>query len=81
MMICQSLYKPKKSFFFKVQHHGLKKIGDKDFDVPMNCFDGAEICKLVGTYIQSKLTNIMGKEDVGLHPDDALSIFKNISRP
>ena len=71
----------KKILLFQGTTPWIKKNGDKDFDVPMNCFDGAEICKLVGTYIQSKLTNIMGKEDVGLHPDDALSIFKNISRP
>ena len=71
----------KKILLFQGTAPWIKKNGDKDFDVPMYCFDGAEICKLVGTYIQSKLTNIMGKEDVGLHPDDALSIFKNISRP
>ena len=42
----------------------------------MGCFDGAEICKLVGTYIQNKLTNIMNKEDVGLYYDEGLGIFK-----
>ena len=47
----------------------------------MGCFDGAEICELVGTYIQSKLTNIMNKEDIGLYRDDDLGIFKNISKP
>ena len=33
-------------------------------NVAMDCFDGAEICELVGTYIQCKLSNIMNKEDV-----------------
>ena len=47
----------------------------------MGCFDGAEICELVGTYIQSKLTNMMNKEDIGLYRDDGLGIFKNISKP
>ena len=47
----------------------------------MGCFDDAEICELVGTYIQSKLTNIMNKEDVRLYCDDGLGIFKSISRP
>ena len=46
----------------------------------MGCFDGSEICKLVGTYIQSKLANITSKVDVGLYRDDGLGIFKNISR-
>ena len=45
----------------------------------MSCFDGAEICELVATYIQSKLTNIMNKEDIGLYRDDRFGIFKNIS--
>ena len=26
----------------------LKKFGNEDFDVPMGCFDGAEVCELVG---------------------------------
>ena len=47
----------------------------------MGCFDGAEICELVGTYIQSKLTKIMKKEDIGFYHDDGVGIFKNISRP
>ena len=46
----------------------------------MGCFEGTEICELVGTYIQNKLTNIMNKEDVGLYRYDGLSIFRNISR-
>ena len=47
----------------------------------MGCFDGAEICELVWSYIQSKLTNIMNKEDIELYRDDGLGIFQNISRP
>ena len=31
--------------------------------------------------MQSKLTNIINKEYVGLYRDDGLGIFKNISRP
>ena len=70
-----------KTFFFKGTTSWIKKSGDEDFDVPMRCFDGSEICELVGTYIQSNLANIMNKEDVGLYRDDGLGIFKNISRP
>ena len=47
----------------------------------MGCFDGAEICELVGTYIQSNLTKIMNKEGIGLYCNDGLGIFQNISRP
>ena len=33
----------------------VKKAGSKDFDVPMGCFDGAEVCELVGIFIFNKL--------------------------
>ena len=71
----------RKALLFESATPRIKKSGDKDFDVPMSCFDGAEICELVGTYIQSKLTNIMNKEDIGLYRDDRFGIFKNISGP
>ena len=58
----------------------IKESRDEDFDVPIRCCDGAEMCELVGTYIQSKLTNIMNKEDVELYRDDGLGIFKNTYR-
>ena len=70
----------RKTLLFEGTTPWIKESGDEDFDVPMGCFDGAEICELVGTYIQRKLTNIMNKEDVELYRDDGLGIFKNISR-
>ena len=79
-MVYQSICRLEKPFFLKVRHPGLKRVVDEDFDVPVGCFDGAEICELVGTYIQSKLTNIMSKEDVELYRDNGLGIFRNISR-
>ena len=71
----------RKSPLFEGTAPWIKRSGDEDFDVPMVYFDGAEICELVGIYIQSKLTNIMNKEDVGLYRDDDLGIFENISKP
>ena len=67
-----------KKIFFEGSIPQIKKSGDEEFDVPVGCFDGAEICKLVWTYIQSKLTNITNKEDVGLYRDDSLVFFKKI---
>ena len=49
--------------------------------VPMGCYDGAEVCELVGSYILNKLTTIMNIKDVGLYRDDGLGIFKNKSGP
>ena len=71
----------RKTVLFKGTTPWIKKSGEEDFDVSMGCFDGAEICELAGIYIQSKLTKIMNKEDVALHRDDGLGVFKNISKP
>ena len=55
--------------------------GDEDFDIPMGCYDGAEICELVGIYIQNKLCKLMNKKDFGLYRDDGLGILRNTSGP
>ena len=36
----------------------------------MGNFDGAEICELVGLYIQSKLEKILPKSNFGLYRDN-----------
>ena len=59
----------------------VKKEGDEDFDIPMGCYDGAEICELVGIYIQNKLCKLMNKKDFGLYRDDGLRILRNTSNP
>ena len=66
---------PEKSLLFEGATTWIKKSGHKGFNVPMCFFEGAEICQLVGTYIQSQLTKIMNKEDVGLYRDDDVGIF------
>ena len=53
--------------------HLLKKSGE--FDVPMGCFDGAELCELIGVYILHMLRTVMRKENTGLYRDDGPSIL------
>ena len=43
----------------------VKKTGTENFDVPMGCYDGAEVCELVGCYILNQLSTVMRKELVG----------------
>ena len=43
----------------------------------MGSFDGAEICELIGIYIQSILAKIISKNDMGLYRDDGLIVLKN----
>ena len=35
----------------------------------MGCFDGADVCELVGVYILHFLRTVMRKESVGLYRD------------
>ena len=41
----------------------------------MGAYDGAEVCELVGTFIQYKLSRQYNKKDIGLYRDDGLSVF------
>ena len=47
----------------------------------MGSYDGAKVCKLVGTFILSKLGNIIGKNNTGLYCDDRLAILRNMNAP
>ena len=38
------------TFLFSNSEPWVKKDGDKNFDVPMSCYDEAEIRELIGTY-------------------------------
>ena len=59
-----------------------KKDTDSSFDVTMGSFDGAELCELIGIYIQSLLTDsieLITKENIGLYRDDGLILLCNIN--
>ena len=48
----------------------------------MGSFDGAELCELIGIYIQSLLTDwieLITKENIGLYRNDALILLRNIN--
>ena len=58
------------------------KKDDKDgFDVPVNCYDGVEVCELVGTYLLNQLKVVIAKENMGCYRDNCLGIFKNMAGP
>ena len=46
----------------------------------MGSYDGAELCKLIGIYIQSLLTNILSKDNMGLSRDNGLFILRKINK-
>ena len=45
----------------------------------MGSYDGVEVCKLVGTFILSKLGNIIGKKNTGLYCDNGLVVLRNMN--
>ena len=59
----------------------IKKDDSEDFDVPMKCFDGGEVCELVGTFIFNKLKNVFQNNTFGLFRDDRLAVIKGLSGP
>ena len=71
----------KKTLLFSDGKPWVKKDDENDFDVPMACYNGAEVCELVGTYFLNQLKVVIAKENMGLYRDDGLGIFKNMSGP
>ena len=37
----------------------VKKYGNEEFDVPVGCFDGAELCEIIDIYILTKLHSVL----------------------
>ena len=62
----------KKSLLFYSNETSKKKLTQSCFDFTMGSFDGAEMCEIVGLYIQLNLENILTKTNFGLHRDDKL---------
>ena len=71
----------RKTLLFNEKKPWVKRCGDEDFDVPMGCYDGAEVCELVGSYLLKKVSNIVDKKSIGLYRDDGLAILQNLSGP
>ena len=57
-----------------------KKDTDATFDVAMGSYDSAELCELIGIYIQSLLINILSKDIIGLYKDDGLIILRKANK-
>ena len=49
------------------------------FDLTIGSYDVAEVCKLVGIIVLSKLENVIGKKNTGICRDDGLVILRNMN--
>ena len=59
----------------------VKKSGNEEFDVPIGCFDRAELCERIGIYILMKLQSALRKDNAGLYRDDGLGVTKELPDP
>ena len=66
----------RKTLLFNEKKRWVKRCGDEDFDVPMGCYNGAEVCELVGSYLLKKVSNIVDKKSIGLYRDDGIKRCK-----
>ena len=71
----------RKLLLFSKDGTWVKKGGNELFDVTMGSFDGAEVCELVGLYLLDKLSELLGKDNVGPYRDDGYAAVKSTSGP
>ena len=71
----------RKSILFHNGSPWVKKDNEDMFDVTMGSFDGVEVCELFGRFISNVLANKYGTNNIGLHRDDGIAIFKNTTGP
>ena len=57
----------RKTFLFYDEFPWTKKEGMEDFDIRMGCFDGAECCELVGSYILNLLGEVTYKDNIDVY--------------
>ena len=69
----------RKSLLFSDNKTWKKESTDSCFDVTMGSFDGAEICELVGLYIQSKIEKILQKSNFRSYRNDGLILLRNFN--
>ena len=78
-MEIQTITNARESYLFNNSIPWVKKI-DSKFDVSMGAYDGAEISEIVGLFLLNQVSDIFGKQNVGLYRDDGLGIL-NLSGP
>ena len=69
------------TLLFSKNQPWVKKSGNEEFDVPVGCFDVAELCKIISIYMLMKLQNVLRKDNGGLYRDDGLGVTKELPGP
>ena len=70
------IFNSRKSMLFGQGREWIKK-GTGLFDVTMGCYDGAEVCELVGMFALSRLAKeVPAADSIGLYRDDGLGVLR-----
>ena len=72
------IFHARRSLLFGLERHWVKR-HNEHFDVTMGCYDGAEVCELVGAFALAMIADVFNGRDVGLYRDDGLAVFRNAS--
>ena len=76
-----NIMQSRNTFLFNKNQPTVKKSGNEEFNVPMGCFDGAELCEIIGIYILTKLQRVLQKDNARLYRDHGLGVTKELSSP
>ena len=76
----EAIFQARKSLLYYIDKRWVKK-GERNFDISMDAYDGAEVCELIGIFMLSLLSKHINKNHIGLYRDDGLAILKNTSDP
>ena len=74
------IYHCRKSLLFNKDGAWIKNNGSL-FDVMMDSYGGAEICEIVGLFLLHHLSQLIGKNSIGLCRDNGLASLDNASGP
>ena len=69
----------RKTLLFDENETWIKRCHSLMFNVPVGCYDRAEVCELVGLFTLSKLSSEFPNDGIGLYRDDGLAVLKNIN--
>ena len=73
------MMKSTKSYLYTGNTPWVKK-GEKNFDIGMGAWDGAESCDIVGLFLLDQLKHRIPEFDFGIYRDDALGVVETTAR-
>ena len=77
------IQKCRRGILFHGDNAWIKKDADNNsnFDVPMGCYDSAQISDFIGVYILNTISRITDHDNIGLYRDDGLMVIPNSNGP